>query len=110
MGCSSQWGLVSTVSKVSLMSTRTVCKDRTQKDNKAVAAVRKSGPPRVTEYQEGKVGHDPGARPPSTGGGFRTAGCGPLNRSNCLICEIEEKGGRSGVCIAIPYPRTSGAM
>ena len=51
-----------------------------------------------------QVGHNPGARPPSTGGGFRTAGCSPLNRSNCLICEIEEKGGRSGVCIAIPYP------
>ena len=51
-----------------------------------------------------QVGHDPGARHPSTGGGFRTAGCGPLNQSNCLICEIEEQGGRSGVCIAIPYP------
>ncbi|KAG5193937.1 hypothetical protein MJG53_019979 [Ovis ammon polii x Ovis aries] len=79
MGCSSQQGL-------------------------AVAAVHESGPLRVAEYQEGKVGHDPGARHPSTGGGFRTAGCDPLNRSNCLICEIEEQGGRSGVCIAIPYP------
>ena len=51
-----------------------------------------------------QVGHNPNARLPSTGGGFQTPGCGPLNGSSCLICKVEEQGGRLGVCIAIPYP------
>ena len=52
----------------------------------------------------GQVGHDSGARPPSTGGGFWTPGCSPLNGSSCFVSEIKEQGGRSGGHIAIPYP------
>ena len=50
-----------------------------------------------------QVGHYPGARPPSTGGGSWTPVYGPLNGSSCFGCEIEEQGGQCGVCIAIPY-------
>lgn len=42
--------------------------------------------------------------PTSTGGDFQTLGCGSQNGSSCLVCKDKEQGGRSGMCIVIPYP------
>ena len=52
----------------------------------------------------GQDGHVPGATPTSTGADFQTPGCGSQNGSSCLVCKDKEQGGRTGVCIVIPYP------
>ena len=41
----------------------------------------------------GQVCHDLSTTPASTGGGFWTPGCGLLNGSSRLVCEIEDQGG-----------------
>ena len=42
--------------------------------------------------------------PTSTGGDFQTLGCGSQNGASCLVYKDKEQGGRSGMCIVIPYP------